>query len=90
MPSSGNGRKSKKSIKKDITLDTSPSKKRKNTECNLISFLNNSLVLNEEGKIKRIGMDDFKIHKVIGKGSYGKVYLVEKMMTSEENKNLMS
>jgi serine/threonine protein kinase len=31
------------------------------------------------GKIKRIGKEDFKIHKVIGKGSYGKVYLVEKM-----------
>ena len=37
-----------------------------------------------EGKIKRIGTDDFKIHKVIGKGSYGKVYLVEKMMRQEE------
>ncbi|TNV79189.1 hypothetical protein FGO68_gene10800 [Halteria grandinella] len=30
-------------------------------------------------KVKRIGKDDFKIHKVIGKGSYGKVYLVERL-----------
>jgi serine/threonine protein kinase len=32
------------------------------------------------GKIKRIGKNDFKILKLIGKGSYGKVYLVEKLM----------
>jgi serine/threonine protein kinase len=31
------------------------------------------------GRIKRIGKSDFKILKLIGKGSYGKVYLVEKL-----------
>ena len=36
-------------------------------------------VVSFAGKIKRIGKEDFKIHKVVGKGSYGKVYMVEKM-----------
>lgn len=33
--------------------------------------------------MKRIGKDDFKLLKVIGKGSYGKVYLVEKLADEE-------
>jgi serine/threonine protein kinase len=42
------------------------------------------------GKIKRIGKDDFKILKMVGKGSYGKVFLVEKMIAefSPTNQNL--
>ncbi len=45
----------------------------------LISHFYFIIVVSLEGKIKRIGKEDFKIHKVVGKGSYGKVYLVEKM-----------
>ena len=72
-------RKNTKNIRKDILLDASPSKKRKTTDCNDLKF-HFKLDIKTEGTIKRIGMEDFKIHKVIGRGSYGKVYLVEKMM----------
>lgn len=62
---------------KDLEISKSPAQHRKNTD--FISF---------EGRIKRIGKEDFKIHKVVGKGSYGKVYLVEKM-AKEGTKGLL-
>ena len=42
--------------------------------------LSNNIDVDSIGKIKRIGKNDFKILKLIGRGSYGKVYLVEKLM----------
>ena len=39
------------------------------------------------GKIKRIGKNDFKILKMVGRGSYGKVYLVEKMVSDNSISN---
>lgn len=35
--------------------------------------------------MKRIGKDDFKLLKVIGRGSYGKVYLVERLNDDHQN-----
>jgi hypothetical protein len=50
----------------------------------------NGVDVEDIGKIKRIGKNDFKILKMVGRGSYGKVYLVEKMISdnSISNQNL--
>ncbi len=44
----------------------------------------------ETWKEKRLGKDDFKILKVIGRGTFGKVYLVEKIDQEEASQDSVS
>ena len=42
----------------------------------------------ERSTEKKISMEDFRLLKVLGKGSFGKVMLVEHKQSSETHKNI--
>ena len=67
----GGKKRRKQKSKKGFGLDFSPAK---TSQAKISNELNINRYFIEE---KSIGKDNFKLMKVIGRGSYGKVYLVE-------------